>query len=237
MNSNTILIKVKERLNKRSSQDYQNLPPWKILEAFNKGQLEWCRRNLHGANAATEGDQQSTSRIDDLQKIIKSTNSLTFTDKGDYFQSALSAWPVDYMRFDRFDLTAVNTCCNVAKSMTVYQVEDANWDVLKKDPNRNASYDWGETIAVIKGNLIHILHNGKFTVKQCSMSYYRRPVIVQMIGVKNIYTGANSTANVSCEFTDDLAELLVDEAATIIAGDIENAGQANRLNQRVEKNN
>ena len=46
----TIEIKVKERLNKLSSNDYDNLECWQIIEAFNKAQVEWCRRQLHGYN-------------------------------------------------------------------------------------------------------------------------------------------------------------------------------------------
>ena len=50
MNNNTIQIKIKERLNKLDSLDYDNIECWQIVEAFNKTQIEWCRRQLHGGN-------------------------------------------------------------------------------------------------------------------------------------------------------------------------------------------
>ena len=56
MLNSTILIKVKQRLNKLDSQDYINVEAWQILEAFNKAQVDWCRRNLHGTNTTKEGD-------------------------------------------------------------------------------------------------------------------------------------------------------------------------------------
>jgi hypothetical protein len=50
MLNQTIVLKVKQRLNKLDSQDYDNLETWQIIEAFNKAQVGWCRRNLHGIN-------------------------------------------------------------------------------------------------------------------------------------------------------------------------------------------
>ena len=50
MNNTIIQLKIKQRLNKLDSQDYDNLECWQIVDAFNKGQVNWCRRNLHGLN-------------------------------------------------------------------------------------------------------------------------------------------------------------------------------------------
>ena len=55
MNVATIQIKVKERLNKLASNDYDNIECWQIVEAFNKAQLQWLRRQLHGFNQFKEG--------------------------------------------------------------------------------------------------------------------------------------------------------------------------------------
>jgi len=50
MNNNTLLLKLKQRLNKLDSQDYDNIECWQAVEAFKKAQVEWCRRQLHGSN-------------------------------------------------------------------------------------------------------------------------------------------------------------------------------------------
>ena len=44
------------------------------------------------------------------------------------------------------------------------------------------------------------------------------------------------TANQECEFKDDVAEILVDQAAAILAGDIESMNQYQRESQEVQKN-
>ena len=67
MNNNLLQIKIKQRLNKLASFDYDNIECWMIQEAFNKAQLEWVRRRLHGLNALKESSEQSVTVVDDLQ--------------------------------------------------------------------------------------------------------------------------------------------------------------------------
>ena len=50
MENSTLLIKIKQRLDKLDSQDYDNIECWQFIEAFNKAQIEWCRRNLPNKN-------------------------------------------------------------------------------------------------------------------------------------------------------------------------------------------
>ena len=56
-------------------------------------------------------------------------------------------------------------------------------------------------------------------------------------GCVNPYTGDVSTVNVNCEFKDDLVEVMLDDAAAIIAGDIENIYQQQRGQSAAERNN
>ena len=70
MLNSTITIKIKQRINKLDSQDYDNITCWQVVESFNKAQVEWVRRQLHGINQVREGDEQSTRRKDDLQKLL-----------------------------------------------------------------------------------------------------------------------------------------------------------------------
>ncbi len=72
MTNNLVQIKIKERLNKLSSMDYDNIECWQITEAFNKAQREWFRRQVKGINMMKQGSEQTLSLIDDLQKFIKS---------------------------------------------------------------------------------------------------------------------------------------------------------------------
>ena len=84
MLNSTITIKIKQRLNKLDSQDYDNLECWQIVESFNKAQVEWTRRQLHGINITKEGDEQSTRRKDDLQVLLR-THDLVIANKEIYY--------------------------------------------------------------------------------------------------------------------------------------------------------
>ena len=92
MNNTTLQVKFKKRLNKIDSQDYDNIQSWEIAEAFNKAQIEWCRRQLSGTNMRQEGDEQSKRRIDDLSILLKSTQltgaDFIYDEQFGYFQSS-----------------------------------------------------------------------------------------------------------------------------------------------------
>lgn len=237
MNNTTILIKVKERLNKLASNDYTNLQSWIIVEAFNKGQIQWCRRNLHGTNQKQEGADQSTSRLGDLQTLLTTSDKLVVTNKGIYSETSNTSWPTNYLREERIALMVTKECCSTPKRMKVWWAEEANVDIYLSDAYKKPRYDWGETFAIIAGDKIKIYHNNEFDVDDLRFIYYRQPRPIQIIGVVNLVTGVPSTVEVICEFSDDLTELLVDEAASILASDIESGFQVQRLKQEVENNN
>lgn len=234
MLNSTILLKVKQRLNKLDSQDYDNIQDWMIVEAFNKGQVDWCRRNLHGLNIVKEGDEQSTRRIDDLQSLLV-TVPLIMSDRQTYYES--TSMPTDYLQYKRISMKAENDCCPDPRPMVVYLTEQANVDELLRDKNKQPSFDWAETFATFKGDKIQIYTNGLFAVVNATLTYYKQPIRIQITGVKDPYTGLVPTADVIPAFKDDLVELFVDEAAKIIAGDIESMNQLQREQQATESNN
>jgi len=234
MLNSTILIKVKQRLNKLDSQDYDNIQAWQIVEAFNKGQVDWCRRNLHGLNIVKEGDEQSLRRVDDLQ-ILLNTISLPITDRDTYYES--TTFPTDYLQWKRVSAQAISSCCTDPRKLVVYFGEQGNLDELLRDVNKKPSFEWGETFATLKGNKIQIYTNGEFEVINPQFTYYRQPIRIEITGVKDPYSGIIPTSDTICEFKDDLVELLIDECAAIIAGDIESINQIQRESQATENNN
>lgn len=100
MLNSTITVKIKQRLNKLDSSDYDNIECWQIVEAFNKAQVEWSRRQLHGINLVKEGDEQSTRRKDDLQVLLNKNTITNLTDKGDY-SFFKSSWKLSSMEKSR----------------------------------------------------------------------------------------------------------------------------------------
>lgn len=234
MDNNTIYLKIKQRLNKLASNDYDNIECWQVVEAFNKGQVEWCRRNLHGTNLKQEGDEQSKRRIDDLQKLLTS-QTLVMNNFESYVESA--PLPDGYMEWKRVSAQAKNDCCPDGRRMVIYLAEEANVDELLRDKNKQPSFDWAETFCTLIDNKLRIYTDKKFDLEDVELYYYRQPVRIQILNCVDPYTQVVSTANVLCEFKDDLVEVLIDEAVKILAGDIESINQMQRASQSVEQNN
>ena len=67
-----IFLKVKYRLNKVDTQDYENIPVYNVVEAFNKAQLNVVNRFFGKNNNYKTGVESTKKRIDDLQVLINS---------------------------------------------------------------------------------------------------------------------------------------------------------------------
>lgn len=232
MLNSTITIKMKQRLNKLDSQDYDNITCWQIVEAFNKAQVEWTRRQLHGMNIVKEGDEGSTRRKDDLQ-ILLQTFDLNIADKEYYYNAPI---PDNYLQWKRVDVFTKKGCCD-KRAMMVYLAEEGNLRELLRDKAKQPSFEWGETFATLKGGNVNIYTNDEFDIEEADLIYYRQPVKIQITGCVDPYTNLASSVEVQSEFKDDIIELLIDEAASILAGDIESANQFSRGTEGAERNN
>jgi len=232
MLNSTLTIKLKQRLNKLDSQDFDNILCWQVVEAFNKAQVEWCRRQLHGINVLREGDEQSTRRKDDLQVILVK-DAVLLTKEDIYYRAAI---PQDYFQWKRVDVDACKGCCD-NRRMTVYLAEEENLNQLLRDKSKQPSFEWAETFATLSDDGINIYTNDDFEISQSILTYYRQPRLIQVEGCTNPYTGVTSTEEVISEFKDDIVELIIDEAVSILAGDIESGNQYSRGQQEAERNN
>jgi hypothetical protein len=232
MLNSTLVIKIKQRLNKLDSQDYDNIECWSIVESFNKAQVEWSRRQLHGINLVKEGDEQSTRRKDDLQVLLNTFDLMT-VDKSYYYRAPL---PADYLQWKRVDVYAKKECCE-KRRMTVYLAEEGNLNQLLRDKSKQPSFDWAETFVTLIGNTVHIYTNNEFDIQEADLVYYRQPIKIQIQGCVDPYTGVQSLVNVPCEFKDDIVEVIIDEAVSILAGDIESGNQFSRGTETAERNN
>jgi hypothetical protein len=232
MQNSVIAIKMKQRLNKLDSQDYDNIECWQVVESFNKAQVEWARRQLHGMNQFKEGDESSTRRKDDLQ-VLLNTNPLALNNKQYYYNGEL---PSDYLQWKRVDTYAKKGCCD-KRRMLVYLAEEGNLNLLLRDKAKKPSFEWAETFATLIGNNVNIYTNEEFDLESAEIIYYRQPVKIQILGCVDPYTGLASAVEVPCEFKDDIIELIIDEAVSILAGDIESGNQFSRGSQQAERNN
>ena len=231
MNNNLLQIKIKQRLNKLASLDYDNFECWQVQEAFNKAQLEWVRRQLYSINIRKQGEEQSSGLIDDLQRLMKH-ELVTVANREIYYSGSL---PTDYLHYVRTDVFAKKECCP-ERRMTVYEVEEANISIILNNKDKQPNFEWAETVATLVGNKVRVYTNKLFDITQCHLTYYRKPIEVQFSGCIDPSTGNTFIADQNCEFNDDVAEVICDNAAMILAGDIESVTQYQREQQNVQSN-
>jgi len=232
MNNNLLQIKIKQRLNKLASFDYDNIECWQIQEAFNKAQLEWVRRQIYGINTRKEGSEESTGLVDDLQVLLKS-DKVNPVDKKYFYQGEL---PDDYLYYVRVDAFAVSECCTEKRRMVIYQTEEANMGILLTSDTKGPSFEWGETLATLVGNTVRVYTNDEFFITDLTLTYFRKPVEVLFKDCINPSTGLINISDQECELKDDVVEIVVDQAVTILAGDIESITQFQREQQAVQTN-
>lgn len=215
MTPQLVLIKTRLRLNKLHSQDYDNIEDWKVMEAVNKAQREWLRRQIVGYNKRQVGEEGDRLNVDDIQQFLIE-RKITGVSKHGYFLS--SALPTDYFFFNRIlPICKKGDCQGVLLESQL--VEEANVPSYLFDWSTQPSFEWRETFHTITGGQIRVYTQDKFIVQNVLLTYFRKPQQVDVIG----YTHEDGTdsSNINMEFKDDVAEIILDEAAAILAADVE----------------
>jgi hypothetical protein len=167
-------------------------------------------------------------------QVLLTTKNVNLTPYELYTETELL--PADYFQWKRISIVGKSNCCE-DKHFVVYLAEQANVDALLKDYNKKPSFEWGETFATMRSNKVQIYTNNEFEVSKATLVYYRQPVKIQIDDCIDPYTQVRSTADVPCEFKDDITELLIDETVKILAADMESFNQYQRAQQSVEGNN
>jgi hypothetical protein len=232
MKNKLLQIKIKERLNKLASFDYDNIECWQVVEAFNKAQLEWVRNQVHVNPNHKDSDESSKMQIDDIQNLLV-TSPIGVKKRDKFFESDLL--PSNYLYFKRVSMNGKNDCCP-ARMFTVYLDQASDVDNLLTDEFKSPSFEWGETFCTLQSNKVRIYTNNEFDVVNPTLTYYRKPRLIEIKDCVNPATGAIYANNITCEFKDDIAELIVDKTIAILAGDMESFNQMQIAQQREMSN-
>ena len=235
MTNQLLQVKFQQRLNKLSSNDYQNIECWMMAEAFNKAMDAWTPRQLQGINQTKSTAEGSIRSIDKLQIILNQV-ALTMINQGIYWECDV---PTDYLEWSRMSASAKIEDCCPARKLKIFLGEEADMDLVLLDKNRQPSYEWGETIATVINGKFRIYTNKCFDIVDPSITYYRKPVHIKIEGCTDPDTGliVPPGGGVECEFSDTVTELLIDEGAAILADDMDNYNKMQVLNQNAERSN
>lgn len=229
MKPQTAILKLRTRLNKIHSSDYDNVPDWSAVEAINKAALEISRNTLQG-NRQQPSREETVFRVDDLQFLLKPAKVEGTNTNPKFFEAKL---PADYLWYDR--LIPLGSKGDCKGQMLISKLrEEVNVPELLRDWAIKPDWEWRSTFHTLLGNKVRVYTNNEFSVDYLDMVYYRKPKKMDIAG----YTHEDGTdsQNVDLEFKDDLAEVIIDYAASIIAGDIESLNQSQINSQRSQLN-
>lgn len=223
------IIKLRLRLNKSHSSDYDLIADWKCVEAINKVALEITRNCIAGYTQAQDGAEETRIRVDDLQFLLKPA-VLKGINKKQFFEAEL---PEDYLWYSRVTPYVYKDDC---KNQIIDSdfVEEANVGDLLQDWSTQPSFEWRQTFHTLVDNHVRVYTNGEFEVNNADIIYYRKPVKMDINGYK--HEDGRESIDVDLEFKDDLAEIIIAEAAALIAGDIESVNQL-QINKENSKTN
>lgn len=230
MNVRLIHVEIKSRLNKLDSSDYDNIQCYQINRAFNKAQLDWCRRQLMGKNQAQTAAEQTTQRVHDLQALLVNIPT-TGTNYHSFYET--KSLPKDILRFEKISAKGRSGSCK-DKLMTLDFIEEGNVGFYLKDWSMKPSFDWATSFYTMLSNKVRIYHDGEFDVVDPEITYYRTPKEISLLGCENIF--GQDLGDIDPEFNDDIVEILIDEAVSILAGDIESFNVLGTTKERKEYN-
>jgi hypothetical protein len=218
MTTRDVIIKVKKRVNKDDTEDFDNLSLFSIIEAFNKAQLNIVNYLTGQRNQYQQGSEATIEIINKLNILInKKPKELSLTKEKDFYFT--EDFPEDFFKYVSSYSIGYNDKCS-EKTIFHLPSEEANIQLIKKNENQNASFEWAEAPLTIAENTLKIHTDNKFALKKAYLTYYRYPVEIDISGyIKE--DGSNSTT-VNPELPKAVVELIIDEAVRIIQGDIQN---------------
>jgi hypothetical protein len=232
MDVRLVHTKIKLRLNKADSSDFDNIQCYQINEAFNKAQREWCRRQLHGFNQMRESSEQTKQRVSDLHILLKN-RALSGNNYSEFYET--ETLPDDILRFEKVQALAKNEVCKKGKILKIRYIEEGNSDTWISDWALKPSFEWAETFNTLIDNRVRIYTSGEFKIESPTITYYRQPKNISIDGCEDI--NGNQLGNIDPEFSDDIVELIIDETVSILASDIESFNVMQTAEKRKENNN
>lgn len=225
MNSKIAIQRIDNALEKQGSSSNANFTSWDREDALNKGLNDWIRRQIHGTNPYKEGSEESEMRVDDLEPLLIPEKKISVTNGSIY--SDTSKLPENYRYYNRLTLIVNKGDCKDIRIKSKF-VENGNVDDLLEDWTFSPSFDFEQAFHIMASNKFRVYHNGEFEIDSILLSYYKNPKYISC-EIKDF--------DIPWEWKDDVAEVIIDEAVKLLAGNIEAQNAFALAKARVEENN
>ena len=237
----SLLYKIDQKLNKLSTNEYQQINLEDKILALNEAQIKLIKQKVDGFGTVSGlGLDAFKKRYEDIQKLIENYEDhaldLTLTNP------LLHQWTayVDtlvpkYMFYiDSYFLANKGRCTDRIIYINKELVKHGDITVLINNTHYRPSFEYQETFNNINSNQISVYTDGTFTPTKLYLSYLRYPKYIDKEGYITINGDPSITQD--CELQTYLEDELLDITVQSLAMYTENVSAVQSAQMRIQTN-
>ena len=237
----SLLYKIDQKLNKLSTNEYQQINLEDKILALNEAQIKLIKQRVDGFGTVSGlGLDAFKKRYEDIQKLIENYEDhaldLTLTNP------LLHQWTayVDtlvpkYMFYiDSYFLANKGRCTDRIIYINKELVKHGDITVLINNTHYKPSFEYQETFNNINSNQISVYTDGTFTPTKLYLSYLRYPKYIDKEGYITINGDPSITQD--CELQTYLEDELLDITVQSLAMYTENVSAVQSAQMRIQTN-
>jgi hypothetical protein len=221
MTAREMLYELELSVDRVSSKAASNLPLPAKVAYLNRGQIALALSKYQGDNKAGTGFEETQKRVQDLQRLHKTNQSLTVTKfSNEQYHAALSG-AVGFMLLTR--IAGIKATKGECKSVPMKFFIETQTDDLNEDfqnPNRNPNFDWREVLYRTAEDNLQVFTDGTFAIDSVVIDYLRYPNRIDVAGYKHF--DKTLSTDVDCELPAHTHDEIVRLAALEFDFDINN---------------
>lgn len=237
----SLLYKIDQKLNKLSTNVYQQINLEDKILALNEAQIKLIKQKVDGFSTNTGlGLDAFKKRYEDLQSLVITYNHqpLTLTIKNaelnQWFANIHQLVPKYMFYVDSYVLANKGRCTDRKIWINKDLAKHGDLSVLLNNNHYKPSFEYQETFNFLSSDEISIFTDGTFTPTQIFISYMRYPVYIDKVGYVK-FDGTNSIDE-DCELEAYLEDELVDLTVQSLAMYTENQAAAQSAQLRIQTN-
>jgi hypothetical protein len=205
-----LVEKIREKLNKNSTNDNIEFDEPRIIIAINEAQNKFTEWILEKKN---EDDVRLIQHLLIPDKVLKEVSK---TENSHYFEL-----PKDY--FDLANILSKAKCKKCVDNILLWEVKSQNFNELLNDDNNKPSFFARESFYYLGNNKVRVFRDSSFEINSVLLTYYRYPKKIDISGYVSI-DGADSQ-DVSPEWDDRAMDRIISIAVKDLSVNAENLGR------------
>ena len=214
MNIKLAYLYLTDKLNKLSSNFNQNLAYHVAVRAINEAQYYWLDERL-------KAEEVNKTVQRELQFLLQKVEPSLFAEESKFNEYSL---PQDYYHPSLLDITVSLDGCELSVDNDF--IENANVSTYLQDEMTRPDYAWEQIFSTFRDNKLAVYKDTTpgYEITKIVLHYYRRPVIVDMAS-GHVNVDGTLSQDIDLEFAESASYEILDIAAKILAGNINDQGR------------